>query len=58
MAKKKKDSDAGNKVLWAFGAAAVGAFTMYSVNKYMKDREELQLMKLAERQQVKAAEGE
>ena len=57
MAKKKKDSDTGNKVLWAFGAAAVGAFTMYSVNKYMKDREELQLMKLAERQ-VKAAEGE
>ena len=54
---KKKDSETTNKILWAFGAAAVGAFAMYSVNKYMKDREDLQLMKLAERQKLKEAEG-
>jgi hypothetical protein len=53
----KKD-DTTNKLLWAAGAAAVGAAAMYFVNRHLKEREELQLMKLAERQaRLKSLEG-
>lgn len=58
MAKKKEESTT-NKLLWYAGAAGVGAFSMYWVNKYLKDREDIQLMRLADRQaKMKAVEGE
>lgn len=58
MAKKKKDDDTTNKLLWYAGAAGVGAFSMYWVNKYLKDREDIQMMRLAERQaKMKSLEG-
>lgn len=58
MAKKKDDDSTTNKVLWYAGAAAVGAFSMYWVNKYLKDREDLNMMRLAERQaKMKALDG-
>ena len=50
MAKKKGEENAANKILWYGGAAAVGAFTMYYVNKMLKDKEDLNMMRLAERQ--------
>lgn len=57
MAKKKEESTQ-NKLLWYAGAAGVGAFTMYWVNRYLKDREDLQMMRLAERQaKMKSIEG-
>ena len=56
---KKKDESTTNKLLWYAGAAGVGAFSMYWVNKYLKDREDIQLMRLADRQaKMKAVEGE
>lgn len=58
MPKKKDDDSTTNKLLWYGGAAAVGAFAMYWVNKYLKDREDLQMMRLAERQaKMKSLEG-
>ena len=58
MAKKKEESTT-NKLLWYAGAAGVGAFSMYWVNKYLKDRDDIQLMRLADRQaKMKAVEGE
>lgn len=58
MSKKKKEDDTTNKLLWYAGAAGVGAFSMYWVNKYLKDREDIQMMRLAERQaKMKSLEG-
>jgi hypothetical protein len=50
VSKKKSEDSTANKILWYGGAAAVGAFTMYYVNKMLKDREDLQMMRLGERQ--------
>lgn len=51
MAKKSDDSDTGNKLLWLAGGAAVTAFAYYYVNKHLKEKEELQRLQYAEKQQ-------
>jgi len=54
---KKKDDDSNNKILWIAGTACITAFAMYYVNKHLNEREELQRLKWAERQEkLKAAE--
>jgi len=54
MAKKDEDN---NKILWIAGTACITAFAMYYVNRYLNEREELQRLKYAERQErLKAAE--
>jgi hypothetical protein len=57
MAKKKKNDETRDKLLWAAGAALVGGGVMYFFNKYMKDKEELTEIRAAERlRAMKAAE--
>lgn len=48
MAKKSKDEDTSNKVLWIAGAAAVSAFAMYYVNRHLNEREELNRLRYAQ----------
>lgn len=49
MAKKKKNDETKDKLLWAAGAALVGGGVMYFFNKYMKDKEELTEIRAAKR---------
>jgi len=50
MAKKSKDEDTTNKVLWVAGTAAVTAFAMFYVNRHLNEREELNRLRFAESQ--------
>ena len=40
MAKSNND-DTSNRLLWIAGGAAVSAFAMFYVNRYLNEREEL-----------------
>ncbi len=56
MAKKSKDDDTGNKLLWLAGGAAVTAFAMYYVNRNLNEREELNRLRYAEKHQLKESD--
>lgn len=60
MGKKKKSSDGEttNKVMWIAGTAAVTAFAMYYVNRNLNEKEELNRLRYAEKQQLPSAESD
>lgn len=59
MAKKKKDDDTSNKVMWVAGTAAVTAFAMFYVNRHLNEREELNRLRYAEdRRKLDSAKSE
>jgi hypothetical protein len=47
------DSDSGReKLLWIAGTAAVTAFVVFQVNKYMREKDQLSEMKALEKLQA------
>jgi len=56
MAKSSSKENTSNKLLWIAGGAAVTAFAVYAVNKYLKDREELMMMRMLEKQRESGGE--
>lgn len=59
MAKKSSDENTSDKLLWLAGGAIITAGVMYYVNRHLKEREELNELRFAERQQrLKEGGGE
>jgi len=55
----KKDDDKGvNKLAYIAGTAAVTAFAVYFVNRHLKERDELKMLKFAEEQKRLSGGGD
>jgi homospermidine synthase len=55
---KKGMDDTTRMLLIGFGSAAIGAVAYYMVNKHLKDRDDLMLMRVAEKQRELSSGGE
>lgn len=47
---KKGMNDTTRMLMIGFGSAALGAVAYYMVNKYLKDRDDLMMMRMVEKQ--------
>jgi len=55
----KKDSDKGvNRFAYIAGTAAVTAFAVYFVNRHLKERDELKMLRFAEEQKKLSGGGD
>ena len=51
MATSKKDDTGREKLLWIAGTAAVTAFVVFQVNKYLREKDQLAELKAFEKLQ-------
>jgi len=50
MASSKNSEEFRTRLLWTLGGAAITAFAFYTVQKYLKERDELMMMRVLQKQ--------